>query len=123
VTIVQPGAFTTNWLGQSLATTELLPAYEGSPAAAMRDFFRIAPTVIPFGDPARAADVIIKMSQAAQPPMKLPLGPDAVALIQSKLEQLKTELDQWKALAASTSDEPDKQLSSSTLEKLFFVKA
>jgi NAD(P)-dependent dehydrogenase (short-subunit alcohol dehydrogenase family) len=121
VTIIQPGGFSTDWAGRSLVVTEPHPAYEGSPAANVRAFFGSPEgraSVIQFGDPRRAAAAILEVSRAAEPPLKLPLGPDAVGLVLSKLEQVRTELDRWRALSTSTSDKPDQLLTAADLAAL-----
>jgi hypothetical protein len=63
------------------------------------------------GDPRRAADVMVALSRLEEPPFKLPLGPDAVSLIQSKLDMLQAELNQWREMPMSTATEvPDEQI-------------
>lgn len=120
VTIVQPGGFNTDWAGRSLVVTEPHPAYEGSPAANVRAFFGSPEgrASVIHGDPRRAAAAILEVSRAAEPPLKLPLGPDSVGLVLSKLEQVRTELDRWRALSTSTSDKPDQLLTAADLAAL-----
>lgn len=110
ITVVQPGGFKTDWGGRSLVTTEPHPAYAGSPAEAVRTFLGNPETakLIQGGDPRRAADVMVALSRLEEPPFKLPLGPDAVGLIQSKLDMIQAELNQWREMSMSTATEvPD----------------
>jgi short-subunit dehydrogenase len=91
VVIVQPGAFRTDFGGRSLRLTGHLPAYEaivGPP----RDAF-IAHHGTQRGDPARAARAILDAALAPEPPRRLPLGPDALAVLRTHHAKRLTELD------------------------------
>jgi NAD(P)-dependent dehydrogenase (short-subunit alcohol dehydrogenase family) len=102
ITIVQPGSFATDF-GAAIAVAEQHPAYEGSPATAIRGIIQ-NPSSWPRGDPVRAVQAIFKVAQASEPPLKLPLGQDAVNGVLGQLERIQTELDQWKWLSTSTND-------------------
>src|ERR1700721_2333369 len=73
VTIVEPGPFRTDFLGGSLgATAKILPDYKetaGQPRAAAATRHGNQP-----GDPALAADAILKAVTAPNQPRPLPLG-------------------------------------------------
>ncbi|SFQ13856.1 NADP-dependent 3-hydroxy acid dehydrogenase YdfG [Geopseudomonas sagittaria] len=102
VTVVEPGFFRTDFLDeQSLVKTALeLPDYEET-VGAMRRFAHSANHAQP-GDPAKLAVAILALADAEQPPLRLPLGSDAVARIEEKNAQVAAELAVWKALSRST---------------------
>jgi len=54
------------------------------------------------GDPEKAMDVLIRVSQDPTPPLHLFLGADAYEIAEKKLERLQKEMEAWKDLAAST---------------------
>ena len=44
----------------------------------------------------------MKLSKEENPPLRLPLGPDARYIVQTKIDDIQKELDAWKALEDST---------------------
>lgn len=55
------------------------------------------------GDPAKAAQALLALTEAPNPPVRLFLGEDALGLVQQKLDQMKAEIAAWDALSRSTS--------------------
>ena len=53
------------------------------------------------GDPAKAAEAILRVLDDADPPLRLALGDDAVDSIGAHHEQLRTDLDRWEKLSRS----------------------
>ncbi len=102
VTIIRPGGFRTDFTTRSLVMTAPHPAYEGSPGSNMRGFAK-ALAGQEEGDPAKAAQAMIKIVYEDNPPLRLALGKDALGIITAKLDTLKSELEQWQALTTSTS--------------------
>ncbi|HGM5578777.1 TPA: oxidoreductase [Pseudomonas putida] len=102
VTVVEPGFFRTDFLDeQSLVKTALeLPDYDAT-VGQMRAFAASANHAQP-GNPQRLAESILLLANAAEPPLRLPLGSDAVARIEAKHAFVETELTQWRELAMST---------------------
>jgi len=54
------------------------------------------------GDPAKAAQVLLKIIEDQNPPTHLLLGNDALKLIREKLETLNTEFALWEQMTRST---------------------
>jgi NAD(P)-dependent dehydrogenase (short-subunit alcohol dehydrogenase family) len=75
LTIVEPGGFRTDWSGASMDYAAPLEAYRPS-VGAMRHFLRPYSGQEP-GDPRKAAEVILGITDEADPPLRLPLGNDA----------------------------------------------
>jgi NAD(P)-dependent dehydrogenase (short-subunit alcohol dehydrogenase family) len=77
VTIVEPSGFRTEWDGSSMARAQPLAAYDGVLAGA-RAALSVSDRRVQPGDPARAAQVLLQLVDAAEPPLRLPLGNMAV---------------------------------------------
>ena len=104
-TVVEPGFFRTDFLdGQSLAKTEPIADYAGT-VGAVRSFAASANHAQP-GDPAKLAAAILALVGAEQPPLRLPLGSDTVALIERKNRSVADELARWRSLSLSTDFAP-----------------
>jgi NAD(P)-dependent dehydrogenase (short-subunit alcohol dehydrogenase family) len=101
VTLIEPGAFRTNFNGRSLAAAEQpIDAYDPVSGASLQ-WFKQMDGKQP-GNPAKAAQAIIQAVESPHPPMRLALGTDAMSLIQDKLESVKTDLDAWQQVTVST---------------------
>jgi NAD(P)-dependent dehydrogenase (short-subunit alcohol dehydrogenase family) len=105
-TVVYPGYFRTDFLtAGSLGTPrQPLPAYQ-----AVRDsqaFHEQQMNGQQPGDPAKAAAVLVQVSEAAAPPLHLFLGADAYQLAGQKIAAVQRDLQQWQALAAATNFAP-----------------
>lgn len=101
VTLIEPGAFRTDFNGRSLATAEqFIDAYDAVSGASLQ-WFKEMDGQQP-GNPAKAAQAIIIAVESPNPPMRLALGTDAMSLIQDKLEAVKTSLESWQQVTVST---------------------
>jgi NAD(P)-dependent dehydrogenase (short-subunit alcohol dehydrogenase family) len=104
VTVIEPGGFRTDFAGSSTVLKEGRPEYDeivGATARLQRSYNNRQP-----GDPARAARVILEIAAMEQPPFRLPLGSDAVKIIeQVELKNL-NELERWRELSATTDFPP-----------------
>jgi NAD(P)-dependent dehydrogenase (short-subunit alcohol dehydrogenase family) len=101
VTLIEPGAFRTDFNGRSLATAkQSIDAYAPVSGASLQRFKEMDGQQP--GNPAKAAQAIIQAVESPHPPMRLALGTDAMNLIQEKLEWIKTDLDAWQQVAVST---------------------
>ena len=54
------------------------------------------------GDPDKAAKAILTALDAADPPLRLALGADAVDALRAKHERLRDDLDRWEAVSRDT---------------------
>jgi NAD(P)-dependent dehydrogenase (short-subunit alcohol dehydrogenase family) len=100
VTIVEPGGFRTDFAGSSTLLEEGRPEYDavvGATARAQRAYNGRQP-----GDPLRAAQVILAIAAMDAPPSRLPLGSDAVNLIEQADRMRLDDLQRWRELSAST---------------------
>lgn len=53
-------------------------------------------------NPAKLAPALLKLVNAARPPVRLPLGFDAIAAIETKNAFVAKELAEWRSVAEST---------------------
>jgi NAD(P)-dependent dehydrogenase (short-subunit alcohol dehydrogenase family) len=100
VTIVEPGAFRTDWGGSSMTMHEVSPDYEQT-VGAMHGFRRDSDGKQP-GDPARAARVLVGIVSHPEPPLRLLLGADAVAAAERASQARAAEAAQWAEVSRST---------------------
>jgi len=102
VTALAPGQFRTDWAGRSMdRTPRSIAEYDAvmDPIRAARH----AKSGNQPGDPARAAQALLALTEAPSPPVRLFLGEDALGLVDQKLDQMKAEIAAWDALSRSTS--------------------
>ncbi len=97
VTIVEPGPFRTDWAGRSLLESKnVIEDYAGT-AGVRRTSSRASSGKQP-GDPVRAAEAMFAVANEEHPPLRLLLGKLALTMALGKLERLKTEFEQWRAI-------------------------
>jgi len=100
VTIVEPGGFRTDFAGSSTKLSEGNPDYDstvGATARFQRDYNGKQP-----GDPKKAAQAIVRLTQEQKPPLRLLLGSDAYnGAEKNDLARLE-EARSWKELSLST---------------------
>src|SRR5262249_31912886 len=102
VPIVEPGPFRTDFLGaSSLERTRNVISDYGETAGAARQWADSSHNA-QAGDPAKAAAAMVRITEVEKPPLRLQLGADSVASVESKLDQVNAELNQWRDLAPST---------------------
>jgi NAD(P)-dependent dehydrogenase (short-subunit alcohol dehydrogenase family) len=100
VTIVEPGGFRTDFAGTSTQISAGNPAYVdtvGKTAVMQREYNGKQP-----GDPQRAAQAIITVASADNPPLRLVLGRDAYARAERTDEARLAELRAWREMSVST---------------------
>jgi NAD(P)-dependent dehydrogenase (short-subunit alcohol dehydrogenase family) len=102
VTAVAPGAFRTDFLStHSIRKSEGEDAaYAQSVGRLMSGFDAMAGKQI--GDPDRAAQAILKLVQAEQPPIHLLLGTDALRRTREKVDSVIEEMDRWEEVTRGT---------------------
>jgi NAD(P)-dependent dehydrogenase (short-subunit alcohol dehydrogenase family) len=99
VTIVEPGAFRTDWGGSSM---RILPVSEDyRPTVGEMNRYRRAVDGQQPGDPARAARIITEIACLDQPPLRLLLGSDALRIAGESARSRAAEADQWAAVSRS----------------------
>jgi NAD(P)-dependent dehydrogenase (short-subunit alcohol dehydrogenase family) len=102
VTALAPGQFRTDWAGRSMdRTPRSIDDYD-----AVMDPIRSArqsKSGHQPGDPDKAAQALLRLVEAENPPTRLFLGNDALGFVSQKLEQMKAEMAAWEDVSRSTS--------------------
>ncbi len=102
VTLIEPGGFRTDFAGRSFTqpenriddyiTSERIDAigeYDGKQ----------------MGDPIKAVKAMIKVVETENPPLRLPLGEDAVNGMEEKMKDVQKNIDAWREVAIDTKAE------------------
>ncbi|KAI0355528.1 hypothetical protein OH77DRAFT_1589972 [Trametes cingulata] len=84
-----------------MVTVPLPGAYD-DPQGPAASFLQLVKGPVPIGDPHKVARALITISKAANPPLRLLLGMDAVVVAEGKLNEIRRELEEWKELSLST---------------------
>jgi NAD(P)-dependent dehydrogenase (short-subunit alcohol dehydrogenase family) len=100
LTIIEPGGFRTDWAGSSMAYAKPIAAYDGT-VGAIRGYMASHSDGQP-GDPKKAAAVILEIAGQPSPPLRLPLGNDALFLLRTGYQQSLDDLAQHAATTQST---------------------
>lgn len=110
VTAVAPGFFRTDFLnkGDSLMCENPIPEYN---AQALVDILQSMNGKQP-GDPAKLAQTLIDITEVAEPPVHLLMGPDAYRIVADKRKQEQEEIEAWKEVTCSTNLDGDDQSNS-----------
>jgi NAD(P)-dependent dehydrogenase (short-subunit alcohol dehydrogenase family) len=96
VLVVEPGPFRTDWAGRSLKQSpNFIREYENSAGQHRREVAGYSGKQP--GDPARAAEAVIRAVQSPNPPHHLVLGRVGFDNVENKLQSILQEVDHWKA--------------------------
>jgi NAD(P)-dependent dehydrogenase (short-subunit alcohol dehydrogenase family) len=101
VTALAPGQFRTDWAGRSLVRADRSIADYDAVMDPIRAARQTKSGKQP-GDPAKAAQALLKLAESDNPPVRLYLGADALKLVEDKIEAMKAEIAEWEAISRST---------------------
>ncbi|QYN24438.1 SDR family NAD(P)-dependent oxidoreductase [Amycolatopsis sp. DSM 110486] len=104
VTVLEPGGMRTDWAGSSMATPPISAPYEptvGASARAMAGFEKTATS-----DPALVADLVLRVAELPDPPLRLLAGSDAYEYGREVWRNRLAVDEKWAELSRST-DHPD----------------
>ncbi|TCO48531.1 NADP-dependent 3-hydroxy acid dehydrogenase YdfG [Kribbella antiqua] len=100
VTIIEPGAFRTDWGGTSMTIAPVGPDYDETVGAMNR--YRLETDGTQPGDPAKAAAAILTIVALDNPPLRLLLGKDALTHAERASQSRAEEATAWSHLTTST---------------------
>ncbi len=101
VTVVEPGAFRTDFAGRSLAqSATVIDDYAGTAGQRRKENDTMHGNQA--GDPAKAATAIIAAVESSEPPGFLLLDPDALGLYRYVADTRAAEIAKWEELTTST---------------------
>ena len=101
VTAIAPGSFRTDWAGRSMVRSgRSIADYDAvfEPIRKRRREYSGHQA----GDPAKAAQVLLKIVDSDNPPIHLLLGNDAMKLVEERLAMLGSEIKAWETVSRST---------------------
>ncbi|MDQ0755106.1 oxidoreductase [Arthrobacter sp. B3I4] len=104
VTVVEPGAFRTDFAGRSL-TQSATPIEDYADTAGRRRKEHDTIHGTQPGDPAKAAEAILAVVESENPPALLVLGEDAFDAFGAVAQAERADLDQWRDVSVSTAIE------------------
>jgi NAD(P)-dependent dehydrogenase (short-subunit alcohol dehydrogenase family) len=101
VTVVEPGAFRTDFAGRSLVqSAAAIDDYAGTAGQRRKENDTMDGNQA--GDPAKAGAAIVTAVESSEPPAFLLLGPDALALYRYTADARSSEIAKWEALTSGT---------------------
>ena len=101
VTVIEPGAFRTDFAGRSLTQSATAIEDYAETAGKRRKENDTVHGTQP-GDPAKAAEAILAIVESPNPPSLMVLGKDAFDAFAAVAQAQRVELDQWRDLSLST---------------------
>jgi NAD(P)-dependent dehydrogenase (short-subunit alcohol dehydrogenase family) len=99
VTIIEPGAFRTDWQGSSMRLMRVSEDYDQTVGAMNR--YRESTDGKQPGDPARAAKIILDIVGMEEPPLRLLLGAGAVEYAEKSSKERAAEAERWADVSRS----------------------
>lgn len=106
VTVVEPGAFRTDFRGRSMRQSNIRIPEFADTLGKQRDALLSAHGK-QHNDPAKGAVAIIEAVKAKKPPLHLLLGADALDLARKQLAAMAKDFDEWETLTSSTAFDED----------------
>ena len=101
VTCVEPGPFRTDWAGRSLRQTpNLIADYADTAGARLKGTADVSGKQP--GDPVRAAEAMIGITEVENPPRHLVLGAFGIDAVTAKLKASLAEIEQWRDTGLAT---------------------
>lgn len=101
-TIVEPGYFRTDFLDASslLVAPDEIGDYAATSGAVRKQALSLNHNQP--GDPKKLAAAMLRLADAPNPPLRLPMGTDTLAAIAAKNAFVAQEMETWRELSAST---------------------
>ena len=102
VTVVEPGFFRTDFLDETSLSRTALEIDDYSDSVGKTRAHAADANHGQRGDPRKLAQAFIRLANAKNPPLRLPLGSDTVERIEAKNAFVAKELAEWRTVATST---------------------
>jgi NAD(P)-dependent dehydrogenase (short-subunit alcohol dehydrogenase family) len=96
VTLVEPGAFSTDWAGSSSSTSEQLPAYDEVHRVTLETRARRVGNP---GDPGATREAILRVVDAEEPPLRVFFGAGPLAIATADYESRLKTWNDWQDVA------------------------
>jgi NAD(P)-dependent dehydrogenase (short-subunit alcohol dehydrogenase family) len=102
VTVLEPGGMRTDWAGSSMSVPPVSQPYQPTVGAMATMHDGKATNA---SDPAKVAQVVLRVADMAEPPLRLLLGSDAYTYATAAGRSLLDEDERWRGLSTSTDDD------------------
>jgi NAD(P)-dependent dehydrogenase (short-subunit alcohol dehydrogenase family) len=105
VTVLEPGGMRTDWGGSSMTIPPISEPYQqtvGAFATMIRNFTGTEPT-----DPAKVAELIERVLELPEPPVRLLVGADATGIAADVAKALAESDARWRELSESVAFDPE----------------
>ena len=98
VSVVEPGAFRTDWGSRSMQESKVRIADYDATVGRRRELMRTGGGA-PHGDPRKVGEAVVMLSELGDPPLHLLVGPDVYEAFRAKLRELDASLTEWEAVS------------------------
>ncbi len=102
MTIVEPGFFRTDFLETNSVQYGSQEIEDYAEASAARRSFYDERSGRQAGNPAKLGEALVKLANDPHPPVRFPVGTDAVGVVEEKLAHVQAEVERWRELSVST---------------------
>ncbi|RDW93475.1 BcBOA17 protein [Aspergillus mulundensis] len=102
VTVLEPGGIRTDWSGSSMRIPPVSEPYQstvGAFAKFVRGHNGSEPSL-----PEKIAEIVLKLTSEAEPPLRLLVGPDALMYGKKAADELAASDEKWKELSLSSTE-------------------
>lgn len=93
VTLVEPGAFRTDWASRSMKESST-PIADYADVATRKDLIKQFADHLP-GDPRKVAEAVLMVTRADDPPLRLLLGRDVLKAVRDRLAAFSASIEEW----------------------------
>ncbi len=121
VTVVEPGGMRTDWGGSSMRIDPVREEYRAT-VGARTEAMRAQGNNLWRGDPAKVAQLVLRVASEKEPPLRLLAGTDAVFLAEQSARARAEEDAKWRSLSASTDFDGMVDFAETPVAKLFRPK-
>jgi NAD(P)-dependent dehydrogenase (short-subunit alcohol dehydrogenase family) len=100
ITVLEPGGIRTDWAGSSMNVPPVSEPYQQTVGAFAEMLRQMSGNEVSI--PSKIANIIVKLTNEADPPLRLLLGPDAVEYAGKAAEALAASDEKWRDLSVSS---------------------
>jgi NAD(P)-dependent dehydrogenase (short-subunit alcohol dehydrogenase family) len=102
LTIVEPGAFRTDFLDSRALQLGTVPLQDYDEFRQSTQAVFEARNHMQAGDPRKLGQALVQLANEAHPPLRFVAGADALKVVDDKLHSVAAEVQQWRQLSTST---------------------
>jgi hypothetical protein len=99
VTVLEPGGMRTEWSMGSMKVPPISEPYKQT-VGVWAEMLR-GTTHLP-SDPSKVGDIVLKVSEVEDPPLRLLIGPDAIEYAKHAAQAIATSDEKWRDLSVSS---------------------